>query len=87
MAMSVFRPEWLPSLKGAKGRAFYILHSPDDFIPISMARTAHDEFKKKRAKVRLVEYQGGHGWHGDVFGKIRGGVAWLEHEHAKPRKR
>ena len=32
------------------------------------------------AKVRttLAEYEGGHGWQGDVFGNIKAGVDWLE---------
>ena len=32
VAMSVFKPDLLPSLKPAKGRAFCILHSPDDKV-------------------------------------------------------
>ncbi|MFH0946253.1 MAG: hypothetical protein V2A76_13720 [Planctomycetota bacterium] len=86
VAMSVFKPENLPSLSAAKGHAYYILHSPEDFIPISMAEKARDELKKKQAKVEYRTYEGGHGWHGDVFGTIRDGVTWLEQNHAKVRK-
>jgi predicted esterase len=78
VAMSVFKPEWLPSLKAAKGRSFYVLHSPEDFIPIKMAETARDELTKKGAKVGYETYEGGHGWHGDVFGTIRKGIDALE---------
>ena len=77
VAMSVFQPENLPSLKAAKGRRFYILHSPEDKIPIRMAETARDELGKKGAKVEYATYAGGHGWHGDVYGTIRTGIDWL----------
>src|SRR5690606_22033625 len=31
VAMSVYKPEILPSLRGARRKAFYLLHSPEDF--------------------------------------------------------
>ena len=34
IAMSVFKPQGLPDLKLAQGKAYYLLHSPDDFIPL-----------------------------------------------------
>jgi predicted esterase len=84
IAMSVFRPNLLPPLENAKGHAYYLLHSPDDFIPLSMAQKAHDTLQEKGAKVQMATYEGGHGWHGDVFGNIRKGIAWLEEKHAEP---
>jgi predicted esterase len=78
IAMSVYKPEDLPSSSAAKGRGFYLLHSPEDRIPISMARKAVDELGKAGAKITLDTYPGGHGWKGDVFGMIRKGVEWLE---------
>ena len=78
VAMSVFKPDSLPSLSAAKGHAYYILHSPEDFIPIKMAEEARDTLKKKKAKVEFKTYEGGHGWRGDVYGNIRDGVTWLE---------
>ena len=83
VAMSVFKPEILPQLELAKGRSFYVLHSPQDFIPIAMAEKARDELKKNGAQVELATYEGGHGWHGDVYGEIRKGVAWLEERAPK----
>ncbi len=59
VAMSVFKPDQLPSLKGAKGKAFYLLHSPDDFIPIRMAEDAEKQLSEKRAEVCLQTYEGG----------------------------
>jgi glutamate dehydrogenase (NAD(P)+) len=37
VAMSIFRPADLPPLAAARGRAFYLLHSPQDFIKIAEA--------------------------------------------------
>ena len=45
VAMSVFRPERYSSVVNAGGRGFYILHSPEDFIPIDMAKAAGDELR------------------------------------------
>ena len=87
IAMSVYKPNLLPSLKHAKGRLFYILHSPEDFIPIAMAEEARDQLEKKHAEVEYATYAGGHGWHGDVFGMLRTGFEWLEREAKRSRKR
>lgn len=78
VAMSVYKPEQLPPASAARGHAYYLLHSPTDFIPITMPRKAVDELAKAGAKVTLDTYEGGHGWKGDVFGMIRKGVEWLE---------
>jgi RNA polymerase sigma-70 factor (ECF subfamily) len=79
VAMSVFKPQQLASPQNARGHSYYILHSPqDDLIPISMAETARDELRRLGARTELRTYEGGHGWHGDVYGEIRRGVAWLE---------
>lgn len=91
IAMSVFRPAGLPDLKFAKGHAYYLYQSPDDQIcKLSFARTAREKLSEAMARVKLVEYAGGHGWHGDVFGAIRSGIEWLEKNAgrgpAKPRK-
>ena len=48
-------------------------------IPIdSHAKTAQRELAKLGGTIKLTEYAGGHGWHGDVFGNINNGVTWLE---------
>jgi RNA polymerase sigma-70 factor (ECF subfamily) len=83
VAMSVFKPDRLASVKNARGQSYYILHSPQDsLIPISMAETARDELRELGAKTELRTYEGGHGWHGDVYGELQRGVAWLEANHA-----
>jgi poly(3-hydroxybutyrate) depolymerase len=90
VAMSVYKPDELPSLKKAKGERFYILHSPDDKVcPPRMAEQARDELDEAGAIVEYATYAGGHGWQGDVYGNLRTGLAWLEKqaEKAKLRKR
>jgi predicted esterase len=77
IAMSVFRPEKLPDLAAAKGRLYYLLHSPKDFISIKMPETARQLMKLKGARVEFQTYDGGHGWHGDVYGQLRRGIEWL----------
>ncbi len=79
ISMSVFKSNYLPSLSRAKGHRYYIEHSPDDSVcPFWMAEKAEEELSKKKAKVTLSTYQGGHGWSGDVYGRIRKGIDWLE---------
>jgi len=79
VAMSVFKPAQLPSPEHAAGRAFYILHSPDDqLIPMRMPEAARDTLSANGAAVLLFTYEGGHGWHGDVYEMIREGMQWLE---------
>jgi predicted esterase len=80
VAMSVFQPDNLPRLSAAKGRPYYLYHSPTDFIPISNAENARDALQKAGATVELQTYEGGHSWVGDVFGNIRKGITWLEQQ-------
>ncbi|MBI5396268.1 MAG: hypothetical protein HZA91_13310 [Verrucomicrobia bacterium] len=81
VAMSVFRAQELPNLPAAKGRSYYLLHSPQDFIPIKMAEKARETLQAHGARVEFKTYEGGHGWRGDVFGMIRQGLDWLN-KHA-----
>ena len=78
--MSVFKPDQLPDLKRAKDKLYYILHSPEDKIPIRFAEAARDQLAEAGAKTKLQTYEGGHGWHGDVYGNIRAGIEWLEQQ-------
>lgn len=79
IAMAVFRERWCPPLRNAKGRAFFIDHSPDDEVcEFDSAKLAEKVLQENGAKIKLVTYEGGHGWHGDSFGRVRQGVAWLE---------
>ena len=86
VAMSVFKPEFLPPLKNARGHAYFIDHSPDDRIcPFRMAKAAEQSLEKHGASVRFNTYEGGHGWRGDVYGRIRSGIEWLETHTASDR--
>jgi predicted esterase len=87
VAMSVYKPDQLPKLDGAKGHAYYLYHSPDDRIcPYRMAEQASKELDKAGAKVKLVDYDGGHGWRGPLYDNISTGIKWLE-ENATPAKK
>jgi len=79
IAMSVFIPAQLPPLTQAKDRKFHLLQSPQDQVTKYLfAKNAKTQLEKAGAKVELNDYEGGHGWQGDVFGNIRGGIEWLE---------
>lgn len=78
IAMSVFHPDQYPPAENASGRSFYILHSPEDFIAMRFPEQARDTLSEAGAQVQLETYEGGHGWHGDVFGMISRGIQWLE---------
>lgn len=79
IAMSVFKPKLLPELGNAKGRSIYLLHSPHDRVcPYWLAKAARDALTKAGVRTTLVDYEGGHGWKGNVYGNIRRGVEWLE---------
>src|SRR5262249_44148805 len=79
VAMSVFNPKFLPDLEKAKGHAYYLYHSKDDRVcPYRMAAQAENDLTKAGAKVKLVEYAGGHGWRGPLYDDIREGIQWLE---------
>jgi predicted esterase len=78
VAMSVFHPSEV-TLANAKGQTYFLYQSPDDKIcRFSMAEEAEKALTAAGAKVKLTKYDGGHGWHGDVFGDIRAGFDWLE---------
>jgi predicted esterase len=82
--MSVFNPKFLPSMKGARGHAYYLYHSPQDRVcPYRMAEQAKTTLAENGAKVSLGTYDGGHGWRGNVYDDIRAGVAWLEKNPGK----
>jgi predicted esterase len=81
VAMSVFRPDDLPTIEAARGRAFYLLQSPEDRItPMRFAEAAERALQAAGAKVRLRRYEGGHGWHGDVWAMIGEGISWLDRQ-------
>jgi predicted esterase len=79
IAMSVFRPDWLPDLKAAKGHAYFLYHSADDQVcPFQMAENATKKLMDAGAEVLLSSYEGGHGWHGKIYDDVKHGIEWLE---------
>jgi predicted esterase len=87
IAMSVFKPELLPPLTKSKGHAYFLYHSPDDRIcPFRMAEKAQEALDKESAKVKLMTYDGGHGWRAGLYDHMREGLEWLEKNHAAPAK-
>ena len=78
--MSVFKPQTLPPIENANGLAFYILHSPQDFIPIKYAEAARDQLRAAGATTKLATYEGGHGWRRGVYQDLRDGIRWLEEQ-------
>ena len=84
VAMSVFHPQNLPSLGGAKGKRLVILHAPGDkVVPVRFAQAAEKQLKGAGAEVQYAEMAGGHGWEDDPLGRIKSGVEWLEQGAAK----
>ncbi len=78
IAMSVFRPEWYPTIASAKHRRFLIDHSPQDRVcPYSMSIYAEKKLLEAGAEFKRIEYEGGHGLHGDVYSRITEGMEWL----------
>ena len=81
VAMSVFLPAKLPPLAAAKGQRCFLLQSPQDQVTkYQFAKNAKTQLTAAGAEVELRDYEGGHGWQGDVFGNIRAGVEWLAKE-------
>lgn len=79
IAMSVFNPVTPGWNRYARNHAYFIDHSPQDkTCPYWMAQKAEKLLKTAGARVKLNTYEGGHGWHGNVFGRMRTGIAWLE---------
>ena len=45
-----------------------------------MSIYAEKKLLEAGAEFKRIEYEGGHGWHGDVFGRIGEGMEWLTRE-------
>jgi predicted esterase len=79
VAMSVFPVANLKPLNNAKGQKYFLLHSPDDkTCPYFHTRLAKKQLTTAGAAVEVKDYQGGHGWSGDIWGNIAAGIEWLQ---------
>ena len=84
VAMSIFEQNALPPLSRAHAHAYFLLHPSDAAItPIGDAERARAALARNGAAVQLATYEGGYGWHGNVYAQIRRGVRWLELHRAK----
>ncbi|MEX2027542.1 MAG: hypothetical protein WEH44_09575, partial [Pirellulaceae bacterium] len=87
IAMSVFKPDLLPSLEKAKGHGYYLYHSPQDKVcPFRMAEQAVKDLESNGGIVKLATYAGGHGWRGSLYRDLRAGIEWLETSRASQPK-
>jgi predicted esterase len=89
VAMSVFRPDWLPDLAQAKKRSFFLYHSPQDQVcSYFFAQRAKLLLTQNGANVELFTYSGGHGWLPYTFymDTIKDGIEWLRSRNAQPTK-
>ena len=78
ITMSVFKPNELPPLGRAKNRVFVVEHSPEDRVcPFRMAKDAEEQLTKQGAVLKFVEYEGGHGWRGNLYGRLRENLRWM----------
>ena len=48
--------------------------------PLRFAEAAEKALRAAGAKVRFQRYEGGHGWHGDIWTSIREGISWLDRQ-------
>ncbi len=80
IAMSVFR-EGEVQLSRAKGRVFFLDHSPEDkTCKFADAQRAKEKLTKEGAVVELITHGAGHSWEEDGMGRLKKGIAWME-EH------
>jgi predicted esterase len=83
VAMSVFPLQQLKPLGAARGQKYFLLHSKDDKVcPYFHTRVATTQLVNAGAAVKLLDYEGGHGWHGNIWGNIAAGIEWLERTKA-----
>lgn len=81
VSMSVFKENERARLRNAEKQKFYIEHGDSDRVcPLWMAKKAAEVLKANKAKVEFSVYQGGHGWVGNPYGRIKKAVGFLEGE-------
>jgi predicted esterase len=79
ITMSVFLRNQLDSLGNVRGRAAFILHSPeDDRCNPFHAKVARKTLKKNGAEVAYAEYEGGHGWSNEATEAGRRALHWID---------
>lgn len=87
IAMSRFLPKRIAKLDQAGGKNYFLYHSPQDKIcPFSEAQFAERWLKEHGANVKLVSYDGGHGWVPNTYycDRIKEGIEWLRGINSEP---
>lgn len=80
IAMSVFHEGEL-RLSRAKGRIFFLDHSPDDErCKFADSQRAKEKLSAEGAAVELVTFPGGHGWFDQPMARLEKGILWLEEQ-------
>jgi predicted esterase len=77
---SVFRPETLPPLEGARNKRFYLQQGTADRVTaFHWAQAAKQKLAANGARVNLESFDGGHGFAmPDVYRSFRRALRWLE---------
>ncbi len=78
---SVFKPEHLPPLEGARGKRFFLYQSPEDRVTrFTYAQAAKQKLSTIGADVVLEEYAGGHNghWPDDRYRVFHNAFRWLQ---------
>jgi predicted esterase len=87
IAMSRFLPGRMGNLDQARGRKYFLYHSPQDLIcPFREAQLAERTLAEHGANVKLVSYRGGHGWVPNTYycDRIMEGILWLKGTNSEP---
>jgi RNA polymerase sigma factor (sigma-70 family) len=77
---SVFNPQWLPPLSGARGKRFYLQQGRSDRVTaLRFAQKAQQTLSTNGARVKLDAFAGGHAFDmADVAECFQRALAWLE---------
>jgi predicted esterase len=88
IAMSRFVPRMFSHLPNAKGKRFYLWHSPDDTVcAFSEAQNAADLLARRGALTILKSYPGGHGWvpNSNYIDRIKEALVWFRAPEAEAK--
>lgn len=89
IAMSRFQPMWFQHSQNAKGKRYYLWHSPDDAVcPYAESEFAALFLGKLGASTVHRSYRGGHGWVPFTFyaDRIREALEWFRASEADASK-
>ena len=79
---SVFKPETLPPLSGARAKRFFLQQGTADTVTrLFWAEQAQTALRENGARVELEAFDGGHGFSmPDPYAGFRRALRWLEAE-------